>query len=102
MALLSLTTATDVQQRLAASVRQRRREQKLSRRLLAERSTVPAATIKRFETTGQISLRQFLLLWQCVGNLDQLAEMTSPARPPPKTIEEVLAQSPEAEHPTTP
>ena len=94
MALLSLTTAADVQRQLAAGVRQRRRDRKLSRRALAERSTVPAATIKRFETTGQISLRQFILLWQCVGDLDQLASMAKPAALPPQTIAEVLAREP--------
>ncbi|MDE0693876.1 MAG: transcriptional regulator [Gammaproteobacteria bacterium] len=94
MALLSLTTAADVQRELAASVRQRRRSRKLSRRALAERSTVPAATIKRFETTGQISLRQFVLLWQCVGDLDQLASLAEPRAAPPRTIDEVLEQEP--------
>ncbi|MYE25563.1 MAG: transcriptional regulator [Gammaproteobacteria bacterium] len=94
MALLSLTTAADVQRQLAASVRQRRRVRKLSRRALAERSTVPAATIKRFETTGQISLRQFVLLWQCVGDLDQLASMAGPTAAQPRTIDEVLEQEP--------
>ncbi|MDE0007555.1 MAG: helix-turn-helix domain-containing protein [Gammaproteobacteria bacterium] len=94
LALLSLTTAADVQRQLAASVRQRRQDRKLSRRALAERSTVPAATIKRFETTGQVSLRQFVLLWQCVGDLDQLASMAEPRAAPPQTIDEVLEQEP--------
>ena len=96
MELLSLTTAADVQRQLAANVRQRRRDRKLSRRALAEVSTVPAPTIKRFETTGQISLRQFLLLWQCVGDLDQLASIADPAGPPPQTIDEVLEREPSA------
>ena len=46
---LSLLTATDVQLRLARILRDRRREHRLSRRALAERSTVPASTIKRFD-----------------------------------------------------
>ena len=94
VALLALTSAADIQRQLAASVRQRRRSLKLSRRALAERSTVPAATIKRFETTGQISLRQFVLLWQCVGDLDELASMAEPAATRPRTIDEVLQEPP--------
>lgn len=87
---LTLLTASDVQHDLARAIRRRRRELKLSREALAERSGVPAPTIKRFETTGQISLRQFLLLWQSVDRLERVAELaaTQPARP--GSIEEVL------------
>ena len=88
---LSLLSPTDLQQRLAASIRQGRRERKLSREALARISTVPASTIKRFETTGQISLRQFLLLWQCVDRLDRLAEASEPPPRLPTSIDEVLA-----------
>ena len=90
MTLLSLLSATDVQQQLAESVRYKRNQLKLSRRILAERSTVPAATIKKFETTGQISLRQFILLWQCVDRLENLSALTKEAPLAPRTIEEVL------------
>ncbi len=69
---LNLLTASDIQQQLATHLQQRRKQQKLSRAALAERSTVPAPTIKHFETSGQISLRQFLLLWQCVDDLQNL------------------------------
>jgi hypothetical protein len=92
MTLLSLLSSADVQQQLAASVRQKRNQMKLSRRLLAERSTVPAATIKKFETTGQISLRQFILLWQCVDRLENLSALTKEAERAPRTIDEVLKQ----------
>ena len=87
---LTLLTASDVQHDLATTVRQRRRELKLSRDALAERSGVPAPTIKRFETTSQISLRQFLLLWQSVDRLEHIAELTTPRPEMPGSIEEVL------------
>ncbi len=90
MTLLSLLSVTDVQQQLADSVRHKRKQRKLSRRALAEHSTVPAATIKKFETTGQISLRQFILLWQCVGRLEDLAALTKSTGHKPRTIDEVL------------
>lgn len=89
---LSLLTATDVQQRLAVTVREKRKRQKLSRRMLAERSTVPEATIKKFETTGQISLRQFILLWQCVDCLESLDSLGKISSEIPRTIDEVLNQ----------
>ncbi|MYH15098.1 MAG: transcriptional regulator [Gammaproteobacteria bacterium] len=88
---LSLLTPTDLQQRFAAAIRQGRRERKLSREALSRISTVPASTIKRFETTGQISLRQFLMLWQCVDRLSRLAEVCEPPPRLPASIDEVLA-----------
>ncbi|RDB42746.1 XRE family transcriptional regulator [Halomonas sp. DQ26W] len=87
---LSLLTASDVQHDLAKTIRRRRRELKLSRDALAERSGVPAPTIKRFETTGQISLRQFLLLWQSVDRLERVAALAVPQPSTPQSIEEVL------------
>lgn len=91
MALLSLVTPTDLQRQLAAEVRRRRRARKLSRNAFAELTTVPPATIKRFESTGQISLRQFLLLWQCVDRLDRLSSLIEAPEPAPRNIEDVLA-----------
>ena len=89
---LSLVTPSDVQQRLAAAVKRQRKALRLSRAALAKTSTVPAPTIKRFESTGQISLRQFILLWHCVDELESLAALSKAPKPAPRTIEEVLGQ----------
>jgi hypothetical protein len=54
---------------------------------------VPSSTIKKFETTGQISLRQFLLFWQSVDNLERLKSFTETSankNQKPRSIEEVL------------
>ncbi len=92
--MFSLLSAHDVQTALAAYVQQRRKALKWSRDELAARSTVPAPTIKKFETTGQISLRQLLLLWQCVDNLQRLHALTQePAQKTmPRSLAEVLAE----------
>lgn len=87
---LTLLSAFDVQQQLADAVRKKRKQLKWSRQALAERSTVPATTIKKFETTSQISLRQFILLWQCVDSLEGLATLTHTEKRSPRTIDEVL------------
>lgn len=89
--MLSIYSPFEVQKKLADAVRAKRKKMKLSRRALAERSTVPAPTIKRFETTGEISLRQFVMLWQCVDRLDALAALANPPKPVPRTITEVLS-----------
>jgi transcriptional regulator with XRE-family HTH domain len=88
--MLSLLTAVDVQLQLSQAVKDKRKSLKLSRQALAEKSTVPSATIKKFETTGQISLRQFILLWQCIDSLKNLAAITKSSDVPPATIEQVL------------
>ena len=91
MNLLSLHSPNDIQQSLADFVRTRRKALKWSRDELAQRSTVPAPTIKRFELTGEISLRQLLMLWQCVDDLERVAGLCElSVKVQPKTIEEVL------------
>ena len=90
MQRLSLLSAADVQQQLADTVRRKRKALKLSRDALAEKSTVPAPTLKKFETTGQISLRQFILLWQCVDELERLAALCKPQPIQPRSIDDVL------------
>ena len=89
----TLLDDTDVSQAYAAHLRELRKRSKLSRTALAERSCVPASTIKKFELTGQISFRQLLLLWQTLDSLRRLYELTQPNKERaamPSSIDEVL------------
>ncbi|TMO64036.1 helix-turn-helix domain-containing protein [Pseudoalteromonas aurantia] len=89
----SLLDDTDVSQAFATHLRSLRKQAKLSREALAQRSCVPASTIKKFELTGQISFRQLLLLWQSLDSLDrlyQLTQTTADRAALPTSIEEVL------------
>ena len=89
----TLLDDTDVSQACAVYLRELRQQAKLSRAALAERSCVPAATIKKFEMTGQISFRQFLLLWQTLDSLERLYQFTQPSKERtamPTSIDEVL------------
>lgn len=91
--MLQLIDEQDTQQALANYLKTRRKQTKLSRQALAIKSGVPAPTIKRFETTGQISLRQFLLLWLCLDEISRLYDLTTAKglkNTFPTTIEEVL------------
>ncbi|MBV0932079.1 helix-turn-helix domain-containing protein [Marinobacterium weihaiense] len=93
MPAFQLLDDQDVQQAFAAHLRKLREQAKLSRDALAERSCVPAPTIKKFELTGQISFRQLLLLWQTLDDLARLYDLTRSrvARGVmPTSIEEVL------------
>lgn len=89
----TLLDDTDVSQAYATYLRELRQQAKLSRAALAERSCVPAATIKKFELTGKISFRQLLLLWQTLDSLDRLYQLTQPSKNQatvPSSIDEVL------------
>lgn len=88
---LTLASPSDVQAELARALRKRREARKLSRRQLSERSSVPEPTIKRFESTGEISLRQFLLLWNCLDDISRLQVLTQPESRAPKTLQDVLS-----------
>lgn len=67
--MLQLIDEQDTQQAFAEYLKTKRKQAKLSREKLAVKSGVPAPTIKKFENTGQISLRQFLLLWLSLDNI---------------------------------
>ncbi|MFK0572882.1 transcriptional regulator [Endozoicomonas sp.] len=92
MSKLSLLSVTEVQESMCQWLISQRKAAKLSRDALAERSTVPSSTIKKFETTGQISFRQFLLLWQSLDELARLNNLTKETlnSRPPLSIRQVL------------
>jgi len=92
---LSLLSVTDVQASMCEWLALNRKALKLSREKLAIRSAVPASTIKKFETTGQISFRQFLMLWQSLDDLARLNSLTkrlSISVQSPKSIDDVLKE----------
>ena len=62
------STPGEIQLSLAESAKQARLSQNHSRKTAAELSGVPMETLKRFENTGEISLRQFLMLCQTYGD----------------------------------
>ena len=91
--MLSLHTAFDVQLELKDFIKQRRKQQKLSVEALAECSGVPYSTIRKFENTGNISLRQFLMLLESVGSLNDINNLTKQANQEPTSIDEVVKRA---------
>ncbi|WKV49171.1 helix-turn-helix domain-containing protein [Dickeya fangzhongdai] len=87
--MLSLHTAYDIQQNLKQHLKAMRKHRKLSVDALSRRSGVPNSTIRKFEATGNISLRQFLMLYEVLGNLNDLNMLTHQSHTP-TSIEEVL------------
>jgi transcriptional regulator with XRE-family HTH domain len=87
--MLSLTTPYDVQLDLKEFIKTSRKNQKLTVEALAIKSGVPNSTIRKFESTGNISLRQFLMIYDAVCQLDDLQKLTRVVSTP-KSIQEVL------------
>lgn len=87
--ILTLDTPRDTQLQISRYLQAKRKERRLSRRELAIKSGVPAPTIRRFDETGEISLRQCLMLFDAVDTLDGLMALTKPQARRPRTIDEV-------------
>lgn len=87
---LSLYTAVDLQIELKQFIKQARKQKKMTLSSLAERSGVPYGTLRKFERTGEIPLRQFLMLVEILGDLQALRLALKPQSPAPQTIEDVL------------
>ncbi|CAH7266150.1 HTH cro/C1-type domain-containing protein [Vibrio chagasii] len=88
--MLSLYTAYDLQIELKEFIKSARKKDKLSVQKLADLSSVPYATIRKFESSGNISLRQFLMLYETVGDLRKVKELTKSHGHGFKSIEDVL------------
>jgi transcriptional regulator with XRE-family HTH domain len=62
-----MTNILSVKNNLVNRVKLRRKEQKLSQKALAEKSQVSFGSIKRFETSGEISLNSLLKIAFVLG-----------------------------------
>lgn len=90
--MLSLYTPYDLQVELSQFVRRTRKDKKVSVKTLSLKSGVPDSTIRKFESTGDISLRQFLMLYAELGDLSKMKNLTK-QEDTPKSIDEVIASN---------
>jgi transcriptional regulator with XRE-family HTH domain len=74
----ALQTPSDIQRDLAARAKARRLELNITQAELAERSGVSLGSLRRFETTGEISLRAFLELALILGELKEFSSLFRP------------------------
>ncbi|HOX04798.1 MAG TPA: helix-turn-helix transcriptional regulator [Planctomycetota bacterium] len=74
----SLMLPADAGRLLAERVKALRLLRGWKRTTLAERSGVTAASLKRFETTGLVSLESLLKLAHALGRLPEFAELLRP------------------------
>ena len=86
--IMSFYLASEIQAEMAVKARNRRRFLKYSRQKASELSGVPVPTIRKFEDTGEISLRQFFMLLQAYGDLSAIRGAFDTA--PASTMDELI------------
>ena len=88
-----LYTPWDLQEKIRIFLLTRRKTLKKSRRALSEQTGVPAPTIRRFEQTGEISLKQFTVLWWALSDEAEFIDFINSlgkSKKMPKSFEELL------------
>ena len=84
-------TAEEINKKLAERFAKIRKRRKISQKDLSERSGVSFGSIKRFETTGQISLISLTKLCIALGYTDEISTMFTEV--PYLSIEEVINET---------
>ena len=87
--MLSLLSPFDLQLELAQFIKTTRKFKGYSVQAFSEKTGVPNSTIRKFESTGEISLRQFLMLYAEIGKLTDLQQFTRKPEAP-KSLDEVI------------
>ena len=76
-----LKTPQEIRQDIAARAQARRLLLNISQKELAARSGVSLGSVKRFETSGEISLSSLLSIATVLNDLEAFAQLFSPPRP---------------------
>ncbi|CAD5257180.1 helix-turn-helix domain-containing protein [Vreelandella titanicae] len=71
----SLLAPGELSQQVGANAREARLAQNLSRKTLAQMAGVSESTIKRFESSGQITLDGLVLIATALGATREIAEL---------------------------
>ncbi|MDX9814288.1 MAG: helix-turn-helix transcriptional regulator [Sulfurimonas sp.] len=94
MLAISLSTPNTILQTIKENFKQKRLQQNLTQEGLATRSGVSLGSIKRFETTGKISLEFLLNLALVLNCLDDFKDLAKQEQKEYKTIDDLLKTKP--------
>ncbi len=86
-----LETVQELADGVAARLRSVRLDADLTQAGLAARSGVTLASLRRFETTGQIAFESLIRLAQALGRDDDIATLFAP--PPVASLDELVISS---------
>ncbi|MFT4806758.1 MAG: transcriptional regulator with XRE-family HTH domain [Paraglaciecola sp.] len=87
--MLSLLSPFDVQLELSQFVKEIRKNKGFSVKSFSKKTGVPDSTIRKFEKTGEISLRQFLMIYGDIGKLADIQQLTKKSDVP-NSLDEVI------------
>ena len=90
MLSINIQTPEMVMERLRDRFKTKRLEMKLTQEGLAKRSGVSLGSLKRFEKSGEISLRSLLKLALVLECLDAFDTLCMSEKPKPHSIDELL------------
>lgn len=85
---LDIKTPNDIDRDIAGRIRKLRRRRKISQKELSERSGVSLGSVKRFEQSGEISLRSLTKIAMALRIDGELCDLFVDV--PPESIEEIL------------
>lgn len=88
--ILSLMSVTELMRFVGEKIRRRRRNLRMSRRELAERSGVSQSTIKRLEADGIATVQVLVKVAIALGSIDTFEHLF--AAPKARTLEEFCKQ----------
>ena len=91
MARLIWETAEEIDMKLAGRIRGIRKRRSISQKKLSEMSGVSYGSIKRFETTGQISLLSLTKLAFALNEVDEIRNLFTDV--PYGSIQEVINEN---------
>ena len=83
-------TPQEVMQNIKTKFRQRRKELKYTQKELSERSGVSLGSLKRFESSGQISFESLLKLALVLECLEVFAELCKEKEKLPKSLDKII------------
>lgn len=87
---MTLITAHDIQMLLCNYIKKVRRENKITAEKLANRTGISVNTIRKFEQNGQLSLRNFIIIYTFLAGDQKLLNLSDSDIPStPTTIHEV-------------
>ncbi len=80
----------EISEGLSGKVRQIRKKKNFSQQRLATKSGVSLGSLKRFESTGQISLESLLKIALVLGHLNDFDALFEPHDELPASLDEIL------------
>lgn len=85
---LDVKTPNEVDREIAGRIRRLRKRRNLSQKRLSEKSGVSLGSVKRFEQSGEISLRSLTKIAMALRVDGELRDLFADV--PPESIEEIL------------